>query len=76
MKKPGAQIGHRGHSKIVPRPTKSVRISLDLHVCHSRLRRKGMRKRIIEGILVIRSEAIEYRIRRLYCSRCHKIYEP
>jgi len=78
-KKPGAQIGHRGHSRIVPGPTKSVRISLDLHECpecHSSLRRKGMRKRIIEDIPLIKPDVVKYSIGRLYCSKCHRVYEP
>jgi hypothetical protein len=44
--------------------------------CHSTLRRKRSRRRIIEDIAIIKTEIKEYRLDRLYCSKCHKIYEP
>ena len=78
-RKPGAQPGHTGHFRIRKRPTEKSTIHLDLHECpecHSPLRRKGSRKRIIEDIPIIKTKIIEYRMDRLYCCRCHRIYEP
>ena len=78
-RKPGAQPGHKGHFRIRSRPDRKIRIHLDLHECpgcHSHLKRKGSRKRIIEDIPIIKTKIIEYRMDRLYCSRCHRIYEP
>ena len=78
-RKPGAQPGHTGHFRIRKRPTERLTVHLDLHECpecHSTLGRKGSRKRIIEDIPVIKPEILEYRLDRLYCSRCHRIYEP
>ena len=78
-RKPGAQPGHEGHFRIRKRPTEKLTIHLDMNECpecHSQLRRKGSRKRIIEDIPIIKPEIMEYRMDRLYCSKCHKIYEP
>ncbi len=78
-RKPGAQPGHKGHFRIRSRPDRKIRIHLDLHECpecHSHLKRKGSRKRIIENIPIIKPDITEYRMDRLYCSRCHSIYEP
>jgi transposase len=78
-RKQGAQPGHTGHFRIRKRPTEKSTIHLDLHECpecHSSLRRKGSRKRIIEDIPIIKTKIIEYRMDRLYCSKCHRIYEP
>ncbi|MCL4480265.1 MAG: transposase [Candidatus Thermoplasmatota archaeon] len=78
-RKPGSQFGHTGHFRIRKRPTEKLTIHLDLHECpecHSKLRRKGSRKRIIEDIPIIKPETIEYRMDRLYCGECRKIYEP
>jgi transposase len=77
--KPGAQPGHTGHFRIRKKPTERIRIHLDLKECpecHSSLRRKGSRKRIIEDIPVIKPEIMEYRLDRLYCTKCHRAYEP
>ena len=78
-RKQGAQPGHKGHFRIRKRPTEKSTIHLDLHECpecHSSLRRKGSRKRIIENIPIIKPDISEYRMDRLYCSKCHRIYEP
>ena len=78
-RKPGAQPGHKGHFRIRSRPDRKIRIHLDLHECpecHSHLKRKGSMKRIIENIPIIKPDITEYRMDRLYCSRCHRIYEP
>jgi hypothetical protein len=78
-RKPGAQPGHKGHFRIRSRPDRKIRIHLDLNEypeCHSHLKRKGSRKRIIENIPIIKPDVTEYRMDRLYCSRCHRIYEP
>ena len=78
-REPGAQPGHKGHFRIRSRPDRKIRIHLDLHECpecHSHLKRKGSRKRIIENIPIIKPDITEYRMDRLYCSRCHRIYEP
>ena len=78
-RKPGAQPGHPGSYRIRKRPTEKLTIHLDLNECpecHSTLRRKGSRKRIIEDIPIINAEIMEYRLDRLYCMKCHRIYEP
>ena len=78
-REPGAQKGHPGHFRIRKKPTESIRIHLDLKECpecHSSLRRKGSRSRIIEDIPVIKPDIIEYRMDRLYCTKCHRLYEP
>ena len=78
-RKQGAQPGHTGYFRIRKRPTEKSTIHLDLNECpecHSSLRRKGSRKRIIEDIPIIKTKIIEYRMDRLYCSKCHRIYEP
>ena len=78
-RKPGAQPGHKGLFRIRSRPDRKIRIRLDLNECpecHSHLKRKGSRKRIIENIPLIKPDITEYRMNRLYCSRCHRIYEP
>ena len=49
-REPGAQPGHKGHFRIRSRPDRKIRIHLDLHECpecHSHLKRKGSRKRIM-----------------------------
>ena len=78
-RKQGAQPGHTAHFRIRKRPTEKSTVHLDLNECpecHSSLRRKGSRKRIIEDIPIIKTKIIEYRMDRLYCSKCHRIYEP
>ena len=78
-RKPGAQTGHKGHFRMTSRPTEMLNIHLDMHECpecHSTLRRKRSRRRIIEDIPIINPEIKEYRLDRLYCMKCHKIYEP
>ena len=78
-KRPGAQPGHRGHFRMRSKPNRKIRIHLDIHECpecHSSLRRKGTRKRIIEDIPIIKADIIEYKMNRLYCGKCHRIYEP
>ena len=76
---PGAQPGHIGHFRIKSKPNRRIRINLNIHQCpecHHSLRRKGTGKRIIEDIPVIRADIIEYQLNRLYCNKCHRIYEP
>ncbi|SIM83957.1 IS66 family transposase [Cuniculiplasma divulgatum] len=78
-REPGSQEGHPGHFRIRKKPTESIRIHLDLKECpecHSPLRRKGSRSRIIEDIPVIKPDIIEYSMDRLYCTKCHRVYEP
>ena len=78
-KRPGAQPGHTGHFRIKSKPNRRIRINLDINECpecHHSLRRKGTRKRIIEDIPVINADIIEYQLNRLYCNKCHRIYEP
>ncbi len=78
-RKPGAQPKHKGHFRIRSRPTERVIMHLDLHECpdcHSSLRRRGTRNRIIEDIPVIKPDIIEYSMDRLYCKMCHRMYEP
>ena len=43
-KRPGAQPGHIGHFRMKSKPTRRIRINLDIHQCpecNSSLRRKG-----------------------------------
>lgn len=78
-RKPGAQIGHKGHFRARAKITERVRISAGDYTCpecSSRLVRKGMRTRIIEDIPPIIPRIIQYRIERMYCRRCGKIFEP
>ena len=78
-RKQGAQFGHKGHFRIMSKPTEKVIMHLDLHECpecHSSLRRRGTRKRIIEDIPHIGANIIQYRMDRLYCKKCHRMYEP
>ncbi len=78
-KKPGAQSGHRGHYRKIPRITERIKIKADQFTCpecSSRLIRKGIRKRIIEDVPFIEPRVIQYRIERMYCANCSKIYEP
>ena len=78
-KRPGAQPGHTGHFRIKSKPNRRIRINLDINEypeCHHSLRRKGTRKRIVEDIPVIKADIIEYQLNRLYCNKCHRIYEP
>jgi hypothetical protein len=78
-RKPGAQTGHKGHFRMTSRPAERVNIHLDMHECpecHSTLRRKGSRRRIIEDIPIINPEIKEYRPDRLYSMKFHRIYEP
>ena len=78
-RKPGAQPGHPGSYIIRKRTTETVWILLDMHECpecHSHTKRKGSRKPIIEDIPIINAEIMEYRMDRLYCSKCYKMYEP
>ena len=61
-RKQGAQPGHKGHFRIRKRPTEKSTIHLDLHECpecHSSLRRKGSRKRIIENVPIMKSDIKE-----------------
>ena len=78
-RKQGAQFGHKGHFRIMSKPTEKVIVHLDLHECpecHSSLRRRGTRNRIIEDIPPIGANIIQYRMDRLYCKMCHRMYEP
>ena len=78
-KKPGAQIGHRGHSRILAGITGRVRVKesrLQCPECSSKLVRKGFRTRVVEDIPEIMPQAIQYRIQRMYCRNCGKTYEP
>ena len=78
-RKQGAQPGHIGHFRIRKRPTEKSTIHLDLNECpecHSSLIHKGTRERIIEDIPMIEPEVIKYRLDRLYCKGCRRIYEP
>lgn len=78
-KKPGAQPGHGGHfRKRSPITARNVVRASD-HLCPEcslPLKRKGTRKRVIEDIPQIVPVITQYRIERMYCSHCRKVYEP
>ena len=77
--KPGAQISHKVYSRIILKITRRVKVHPDLNECsecHSTLIHKGTRKRIVEGMSVIEPGVVKYRLDRLYCMKCRRIYEP
>jgi len=78
-RKPGAQMGHKGHFRRTPKITERVHVKQDAFTCpecSSKLVRKGIRTRVIEDIPDIIPQTIQYRIQRLYCKKCRRIYEP
>lgn len=79
VRKPGAQKGHEGHSRSVPRITERVMVKASIFTCpkcSSPKVRKGIRKRVIEGVPEIAPRVIQHRIERMYCRKCGKISEP
>ena len=77
-KKPGAQKGHKGHFRKIPQITEHVSVSASDFTCPScstSLVRKGIRTRVVEDVPPIMPEVIQYRIERMYCRKCMKIYE-
>ncbi len=77
--KPGAQRGHSGHTRSIPHITGRIRVKATYFMCpdcSSPMVRKGMRTRVIEDIPPIIPAAIQYRIERMYCKSCRKIFEP
>ncbi len=78
-KKPGAQLSHKGHLRRTPRRTGRVRVNASFFTCpecSSTLTRKGTRKSFIEDIPEIIPRSIQYRIERMFCRKCRKVYEP
>ncbi len=76
---PGAQIGHRGHFRRIPKITERVTLKtseFSCPICSSPLVRKGIRRRVIEDIPPIVPSVIEYKIERMYCRHCRKTFEP
>ena len=64
---PGAQPGHRGHFRRIPRITERITLkasAFSCPICSSPLIRKGIRKRVIEDIPPIEPIVIQYRIER------------
>ena len=76
---PGAQPGHRGHFRRIPRITERITLkasAFSCPICSSPLIRKGIRKRVIEDIPPIEPRVIQYRIERMYCRHCRETFEP
>ena len=76
---PGAQIGHTGHFRRIPKITERVTLKageFTCPICSSPLVRKGIRRRVIEDIPPIEPKVIQYRIERMYCRHCRKTFEP
>lgn len=79
VRKQGAQQGHRGHYRSIPAITKRIIVKaseITCPKCHSTMVKRGMRKRIIEDIPVIREDVVQYRIERMYCRHCKGMFEP
>ena len=75
---PGAQPGHRGHFRRIPRITERITLkasAFSCPICSSPLIRKGIRKRVIEDIPPIEPRVIQYRIERMYCRHCRETFE-
>ena len=78
-RKPGGQPGHTGHHRKIPGITERIRVHADQFTCpecSSVLVKKGMRSRVVEDIPETRPRVIRYRIERMYCRNCGRIYEP
>ena len=78
-RKQGAQIGHKGHFRRMPRITERIALKaseFSCPICSSPLVRKGIRTRVIEDIPAIEPKVIQYRIERMYCRKCKKAFEP
>ena len=78
-KNPGAQPGHKGYFRRTPGITEGVTLKageFTCPICSSPLIRKGIRRRVIEDIPPIEPNTIQYRIERMYCTRCRRTYEP
>ncbi len=76
---PGAQPGHTGHFRRIPRITERITLkasAFSCPICSSPLIRKGIRKRVIEDIPPIEPRVIQYRIERMYCRHCRETFEP
>ncbi len=71
-RKPGAQIGTRGHFRRMPHITERIKLKaseFSCPVCSSSLVRKGIRKRVIEDIPPITPMVTQYRIERMHCRK-------
>ena len=78
-RKRGAQEGHKGHFREIPKITEHVRVKASAFTCpgcSSSMVRKGVRKRVIEDIPEVAPRVVQYRIERMYCRRCGRIFEP
>ena len=78
-RKPGAQKNHKGHYRIRKKITERINVHSTDTICpscSSTLIGSGTRKRVVEDIPEISPRVIQYRIDRIYCERCRKIYEP
>ena len=77
-RKPGAQKNHKGYYRIRKRITDRINVHSTDSICpscSSTLVRRGTRKRVIEDIPEI-SPVTQYRIDKMYCNKCRKMYEP
>ena len=78
-RKQGAQIGHKGHFRKMPHINERIKVKASYFscpICSSPLVRKGIRRRVIEDIPPITPNTIQYRIERMYCTKCKRGYEP
>jgi hypothetical protein len=78
-RKPGAQKGHKGYYRIRKKITERINVHSTDTICpscSSTLVGRGTRKRVVEDIPEISPRIIQYRIDKMYCNKCKKIYEP
>ncbi|MHB1493524.1 MAG: IS66 family transposase [Thermoplasmataceae archaeon] len=78
-RKPGAQKNHKGHYRIRKKITDRINVHSTDSICpscSSTLVRRGTRKRVIEDIPEISPKVTQYRIDKMYCNKCKKMYEP
>ncbi|EQD61669.1 transposase-like protein, partial [mine drainage metagenome] len=78
-RKQGAQPGHKGHFRKTPKITDRIAIhakQFQCPECSSPLVRRGFRKRVIEDIPPVTPRIVQYRIERMYCTKCRKFHEP
>ena len=78
-RRPGAQMGHKGHYRRMPHITERITLKasgFSCPICSSPLVRKGIRKRVMEDIPPVEPRVIQYRIERMYCRNCRGTFEP
>ncbi|MHB1440953.1 MAG: IS66 family transposase [Cuniculiplasma sp.] len=78
-RKPGAQKGHKGHYRIRKKITERINVHSTDTICpscSSTLVGRGTRRRVVEDIPEVSPRVIQYRIDKMYCNKCKKMYEP